>query len=177
MHPVFVKLGRRASGLALALLAACNPTFNWREARLDETPLVALLPCKPDRGTRTVPLGGEQVEMRMMGCETGGVSFTVAVVPLADAARAAAMLAPWRSATLANFAAAQPTQQPFRPKGGQPVPDAQRLSANGKQAEGRAVVVQAAWFVRGNQAFQALAYGEALSAEVADSFFAGIALQ
>jgi hypothetical protein len=164
-----------AVSAALAV-AGCSPTFNWREARLDDTPLAALLPCKPDRAERSVPLAGATVAMRMMGCEAGGVQFTVAVVTAPDAAQAAALMAPWRGATLANFGVAQSAGRAFTPKGAQPLPQAQ-LVAGTAQVDGHSVLLQAAWFVHGAQAYQALAYGRGLNAEVSETFFAGIALQ
>jgi hypothetical protein len=164
--------------LLLWALAACSPTFNWREARLDGTPLAGLLPCKPDKAERSVPLGGATVAMRMVGCEAGDVQFTLAVVSASDAGQAAALLAPWRAATLANLSVdLGAPSKPFTPKGGQPDPKAQWLATNGKQADGRPVPVQAAWFVQGNQVFQALAFGSGLTADVADTFFASLALQ
>ena len=91
-----------ATLLGLAGLAACNPTFNWREVRADSSALVALLPCKPDRGTRTVPLAGRPTELQMVGCESGGATFALAKADVADAAQAGSTLAQWRVITLAN---------------------------------------------------------------------------
>lgn len=62
---------------ALFALAACSSTFNWREVRADSTALKAMLPCKPDRAARTVPMAGRQVELRVLGCEAGGATFAV----------------------------------------------------------------------------------------------------
>ena len=44
----------------------------------------ALLPCKPDRGSRPVELAGQKLMMHMVGCEAGGAMFAVALVELAD---------------------------------------------------------------------------------------------
>ena len=52
---------------ALLGLAACSPTFNWREVRVESAPLKAMLPCKPDRGSRAVPMAGRQVELQVLG--------------------------------------------------------------------------------------------------------------
>jgi hypothetical protein len=73
--------------IAFTLLAttnACTPAFNWREVAFDGLPVTALLPCKPDRATRTVPIAGAPRTMVMAGCEAGGVMFTVAVVTVED---------------------------------------------------------------------------------------------
>ena len=126
---------------------APGSTFNWREVRLDDTPVVALLPCKPDRATRSVPLGSTPVSMRMMGCEAGGVQFAVAAVRLADpgqAAQASELLAQWRAATLANFSIAQPRLRPFTPKGKPGAMDGEVVSASGRVQDGRPVAVQVA---------------------------------
>jgi hypothetical protein len=67
--------------IALAVaLTACTPAFNWRDVSFDQAGVTALLPCKPDRGTRAVQLGGQAVQMSMAGCEAGGAMFTVSLV-------------------------------------------------------------------------------------------------
>lgn len=75
---------------ALSLLA-CTPTFNWRDVSFEQAPVTALLPCKPDRGSRPVELAGQKVTMYMAGCEAGGALFTVALVELTDAKYSAAV--------------------------------------------------------------------------------------
>jgi hypothetical protein len=79
-----------ALGLA-CVAAACTPAFNWRDVGFEGTPVAALLPCKPDRGERTVPLAGAPRQMVMAGCEAGGATFTVAVVTVQDAAQVGAV--------------------------------------------------------------------------------------
>ena len=69
-----------------ALLTACTPAFNWREVGFDQAGVTALLPCKPDRGTRAVQLGGQSVQMNMAGCESGGAMFAVSLVEAPAAA-------------------------------------------------------------------------------------------
>lgn len=79
------------SVISLALLA-CTPTFNWRDVSFEQAPATALLPCKPDRGSRPVELAGQKVTMHMAGCEAGGAMFAVALVELPDAAQSLAVL-------------------------------------------------------------------------------------
>jgi hypothetical protein len=74
---------------ALSLVAGCTPAFNWRDVAFDGLPVSALLPCKPDRATRAVPLAGAPRQMVMAGCEAGGATFTVAVVTVQDASQLA----------------------------------------------------------------------------------------
>lgn len=73
-------------------LAACTPAFNWRDVSFDQAGVTALLPCKPDRGTRAVQLAGQAAQMSMAGCEAGGAMFTVSLVevPISTAVQAMA---------------------------------------------------------------------------------------
>ena len=72
------------SAIKLIVIAAgfmaCTPSFNWRDVSFDQAGVTALLPCKPDRGTRAVHLAGQAVQMSMAGCESGGAMFTVSLV-------------------------------------------------------------------------------------------------
>ncbi|MBS7806278.1 hypothetical protein [Variovorax sp. PCZ-1] len=63
-----------------AALTSCTPAFNWREVGFDQAGVTALLPCKPDRGSRAVQLAGQAMQMSMAGCEAGGAMFTVSLV-------------------------------------------------------------------------------------------------
>lgn len=63
-----------------ASFAGCTPAFNWREVGFDQAGVTALLPCKPDRGERSVQLAGQAVQMSMAGCEAGGAMFTLSLV-------------------------------------------------------------------------------------------------
>ncbi len=93
----------------MALLTACNPTLNWREVRPEGTRLALLLPCKPDKAQKTVPLGGPATPISMLGCDAGGATFAVAVVQLGDARHAGPALALWQSGTLASMKANLPS--------------------------------------------------------------------
>jgi len=179
-----LSLSRPAATLAALLaLAACSPTFNWREVRPENTALTLLLPCKPDKASKTVPLGGQPAALSMLGCDTGGATFAVAVADIGDAARAEAVLAQWQQLTLANMKAgpvgsgAGATQvTPFRPAG-LTGPPALRVKAQGQRADGRAVAGQAAYFARGSQLFQVVLYADladGLDPEVAETFFGSL---
>jgi hypothetical protein len=79
--------------ISLFMGAGCTPAFNWRDVAFEGLPVAALLPCKPDRATRTVPLAGTPRQMVMAGCKAGGAMFTVAVVAVADAGQLATVQA------------------------------------------------------------------------------------
>lgn len=158
---------------ALLVLAACSPELNWREVRAEPTALTVLLPCKPDRGARVVPLAGRDTPLNMLGCDAGGATFAVAFADTADAAQAAAVLTQWRAATLANMRAGEPAQQPFTVAGGVV---STRVTATGQRADGKPVQSQALYFSQGPRVYQAVIYADRLPSEVADTFFGGLRL-
>jgi hypothetical protein len=161
------------------LLAACNPALNWREVRPDNTALTALLPCKPDKASKTVPLGGKPTELAMLGCEAGGATFAIAVADIGDAAKVDAVLAGWQAATLQNMQAPGPGAplmiSALKVPGASSPP--QLVTAQGKQADGRPVASRAAYFAHGTKVFQAVIYAPRLDEEAAETFFSGLKLQ
>ena len=91
--------------LALGLSAGCSPSHNWRQVRPEGAPLVALMPCKPERAEREVSLlgpGQPVVRLQMMSCEVQGRTYAVAALALppglaADVAAQAWLRATWAS--------------------------------------------------------------------------------
>lgn len=164
---------------ALFALAACSPTFNWREVRADSTALKAMLPCKPDRAVRTVPMAGRQVELKVLGCEAGGATFAVLTGDIGDPLRSGAVLAQWRAATLANLrsGAGAAQDRPFLPAGAMALPQSLRVSAAGQRADGSKVESQAVYFARGSRVVQAVIYADQVPAEAAETFFAGLGFE
>lgn len=164
----------------LLLAAACSPTFDWREVRFEQASPLALLPCKPDRGTREVLMGQAPVTLQMAGCEAGGATFAVMLARLPDAAAAGAALAGWKQATLANMRAGAVSEAPFQPPGSLALRESLRVAASGRRADGRAVQAQAVWLAQasgsGVQLVHAVVYADPLPAELADTFFAGLRL-
>lgn len=161
---------------ALLALAGCSPAFNWREVRPENTRLSLLLPCKPDRAQKAVPLDGQSRTLSMLGCDAGGATFAVAVADLGDAAKAASVLALWQSLTLANMKAAPGSAQsmPLNIPGAAPEPAAVRVLAQGQRIDGAAVSGQAAYFARGSQVFQVVMYAPIIESGVAETFFSSL---
>lgn len=168
---------RLAAGL-LPLLIACQPALNWRDARFQGAGLVALLPCKPDRGTRTVPLGGRDTALEMQGCDADGATFAIAHARAADPAQAGSALAHWRAATLNHLQAQAARESSFAPAGALALPQTVRVTATGRRPDGRPVQMQAVWFAHaepdGVHLFHAAVYAERLPAQTADAFFGGL---
>lgn len=158
------------------ILNGCSPTFNWRDVRPEQTPLVALFPCKPDKDTRTVPLGAKDVPMTMLACDAGGVTFALAYADLKDATLTAVVLAQWKAATIGHLRAQSVTERPFRLHGASGTPPPMQVAARGTAPDGAAVTVQAVWFASGAVVFQAAVYAAAANAVAADTYFAGLRL-
>ncbi len=64
-----------------ALLMACSPEYNWRDAPVVDGQFRAQLPAKPSTLSRSIQLEDVAVEMTMVGARVGETAFTVAVVP------------------------------------------------------------------------------------------------
>jgi hypothetical protein len=91
--------------LAGALLAGCNPAYNWRDHTSEDGRFKALFPAKPATLTRTVDLNGLQVEMTMTAAKADNTTFAVGTAVAPDAARAQAALPAMRLALLRNIGA------------------------------------------------------------------------
>lgn len=159
--------------VALAGLTACNPTFNWRDVRLDGTQLALLMPCKPDTAQKTVPMAGQPTELTLLSCDAGGATFAVATADIKDAFKVSATLAQWQSATLANMKAAPDTPGAAFKLSGLASGGA-LVKATGQRANGQAVSSQAAYFAQGSQLFQAVMYADKILPDVAETFFSGL---
>ena len=188
---------RHGAGWVALLLAACNPVLNWRETRIKDTGLVTMLPCKPDEGARVVPLGGRDVSLHMVGCDAGGATFAVAYANLDKSSAPDAVLAQWRTATLANMGAVASREVPLgappsamssgMPSSTSSAPPRAMSSAGstglmlvtaqGRRKDGSAVAMQGAWFAKDAQVFHAVVYAERISPEVTEAFFSGLRFQ
>ena len=160
------------AAIALTALAACNPTFNWRDVRFENAGLALLMPCKPDKAERVVPLAGQPTTLNLLSCDAGGVTFAVTVAELKDTSKVTGVLTQWQSVWLANIKA-QPSagtafKLPGLPSGGVV------MKAAGQRANGKAVNSQAAYFAQGTQVFQAVMYADTIAPDVADTFFSGL---
>jgi hypothetical protein len=159
------------SVVALATLAACNPTFNWRDVRPDGTRLALLMPCKPDQAQKTVPLAGQPTELMLLSCDAGGVTFAVAAADVKDPGKTADALAQWQKASLLTMKAV-PDASVAAVK--LPGAGAVMVKANGQRANGQAVSSQAVYFAQGTQVFQAVMVADKIAPDVADTFFSGL---
>lgn len=161
--------------VAVALwLAACSPTFNWREVRLESAQLHAMLPCKPDKASRAVPMAGRDVQLQVLGCDTGGATFALLSGDIVDPLRAGEVLRRWKLATLANMRSASSRELVFLPPGAMALPQSVSVVAVGQRPDGSSVESHAAYFARGSRVVQAVIYSERLPAEAAETFFSSL---
>ncbi|MES2399528.1 MAG: hypothetical protein V4573_06045 [Pseudomonadota bacterium] len=157
------------------MLAGCSPNLNWRDVRPEGTSLALLLPCKPDKAQRTVPLGGSPTELNMLGCDAGGATFAVASADVGDAAKVTDVLAQWQKLTLTNMKASPAVQVlPLKVAGAAAVPPALLMKAKGQRADGSAVTGHAAYFSKGTQVFQVVMYAGKLAPEASETFFSSL---
>jgi hypothetical protein len=84
-------------------LSACSPDQNWRDVALDGTAFKAQLPCKPDRTTRPVNMGGLSLSLQVVGCESAGAMWAVMTTELPAGADAPGLISGWQKATLQNL--------------------------------------------------------------------------
>lgn len=182
--PRFTTISTTGLAALLLALAACSPALNWREVRPDNTQLSLLLPCKPDKAEKTVPLGGQPTTLAMLGCDAAGATFAVAVADLGDPVRVAPVLAQWQNLTLAHMKAgpvgsgAGASQLlPLQLPGAAAQPAPVRVLAQGQRADGSAVRGQAAYFAQGSQVFQAVIYAPQITPEAAETFFSSFKFQ
>lgn len=168
--------------MAAALMAlACSPVFNWREVPVGES-LVALLPCKPDRAERSLPMGAATVPVDMAGCEAGGATFAVAQLPGGDAAQAEARLAAWRQAARGPWTGAQFAETPWSLPRAATAPAPWALDVTDAAADGRPAEARLRWFAGpdgrgGLTLYQAMVLGRPSSADAAQTFFDGLRLR
>lgn len=171
------------ASLTLALLmSACSPSQNWREVALDGTTVKAQLPCKPDRTTRSVPLGGVPVDLQVVGCESDSAIVAVMTALLHAGADANAVLAGWQKATLDNLRVAQPLAPDQRPNwhrpGQLPLPSSVRIHAQGLRPDGQAVMMDAVWGAVADgdrvRLVHAVVYDRQSQPELANTLFEGL---
>ncbi|MBM3398565.1 MAG: hypothetical protein FJY28_08020 [Betaproteobacteria bacterium] len=171
-----------ASLLGALTLSACSPAQNWRDVAFEGSALKAQLPCKPDRTTRSVPLGGVPVDLQVAGCESGTAMVALMSAALPAGADAGAILSGWQKATLDNARVAQPLaagqQQVWHRPGHLPLTSSQRIQANGLRANGDAVAMDAVWgaVAEGDRLrlVHAVVYDRNIRPEMANTLFESI---
>jgi hypothetical protein len=155
-------LGQGRAGLAafmaVGVLSACSPSLDWRTVELEG--MRTVLPCKPDRATRTLVLGNVPVTLAMAGCETQGALFAISRVAVPVGADAVSLEQSWRAAALLQMQASHSQAQtlPQRPH----APTLHVMLANGQRPDGSPVQASLAWVVEKGAVFHMAVYAKAL---------------
>ena len=170
-----VSSGSRVAPIAFAL-AACSPTLDWRDVRVDGGALTALFPCRPDRQARAVPVAGSTVRIEMVACAAGGDTFAISFFDVAGPAAVGPALEALRLAMVANIRAGAPSAAPYAPHGATPNPFAGRVEAAGQRPDGSSIRAHAAFFARGLRVYQASVIGAAPLPESVNGFLGGLKL-
>lgn len=152
-------------------LSACSPALNWRSVALGE--LSVTLPCKPDRGERTVFLGTHSVSMEMVGCEADGALFAVSRVRVPEGPAPERMQVQWQSATLQQMRARLDPAQPSKIGGTTRLP-LKVVTASGQGAKGQPLQATLAWVSVGTDMVHLAVYAEHLTPEHSEPFLEGI---
>ena len=152
-------------------LGACSPALNWRSVALGE--LALTLPCKPDRAQRIVPLGGQNLDMEMVGCEADGALFAVSRVGVPPSADAEQLRAQWQAASLLQMKVqGSPVLAPLSTSA-QALP-LRGLTASGQAGDGQAVQARLAWVAAGTDVYHFAVYAARITPEMAEPFFDGV---
>jgi hypothetical protein len=182
-HPMRIHSSALVASLFGALtLSACSPAQNWREVTFEGAALKAQLPCKPDRTSRSVPLGGVPVDLQVVGCESGTAMVAVMSAVLPVGSDASAVMAAWQKATLDNARVPQPLaagqQQAWQRPGQLPLATSLRVQAQGLRANGEPVNMDAVWGAVADgervRLVHAVVYDRKIEAELANTLFDGI---
>lgn len=154
--------------------AGCSPRLDWREVRVPETPLTALLPCRPASEARRVVLAGGEVQMSMLACTGDSVVFAVASADVAQPGRVGAAMAELHAAAARNLGAGPQVPTSFQVPGSTPNTQAGMASFSGLLGDGRRVEEKIAVFARGTRVYQATMLGPSVEAEASEVFFGGL---
>lgn len=158
--------------VSLLGLAGCSPTFNWREVRVGDAAVLALMPCKPEQAERQVPMHGHMTTLHMASCDVAGTTFAVATMRVPDGVAPSDAALAWKAATLASLKApgALARDWPLPARTGWPSVgwQADGVRHNGQPVRARVVAVG-----RGQILHQFAVYGD-LSPEVLTAWLDGM---
>lgn len=166
--------GALLASLSALACAACAPALNWREVRPEGGAVVALLPCKPDRLTRTLDVAGSPVAVEVLACSAQGSTWALTSADVGDAARVDPALIQLRRARSANLGGKEVAISAVSLPGMAPSAQAVRLRVEGGRPDGQAVSEEALLFAVGTRVFHAAVLGGSPDAEALSNFFSNL---
>ena len=153
---IFLGLG------ALVGVTACTPTWDWRSVALPGTQLVTELPCRPSRFQRRVVVAGVPLDLFMLSCETGGVTYGVATADVVDPTRVDVVLFALRDSAGASIRSSVSPAGALNLNGVTPFNGNISAHLHGQRPDGETVDEAIRVFARGTRVFQASAVGATL---------------
>ena len=173
-HSIFLSL---LLPVVVFLMAACSPTYDWREVRGQDAPYMAMMPGKPSSHTRSVNLNGLEVSMTLTAAEVEDVVFAVGSAQLSDPGQAAFALQAMKTALVNNISGTVRSEKQLPPVGQPPLPVLQ-LEAVGTPAatsERTPHLLMARLFAKDQHIYQVLVLGPEAKVvrDEAETFFAG----
>ncbi|MEP7296466.1 MAG: hypothetical protein ABI702_09760 [Burkholderiales bacterium] len=160
--------------LLAAGAAACSPELDWREFVPEGSGISVTFPCRTDRHARSVVMAGAKVQMEMLVCSAGDVTYAVSFVDVADPVRVSATLVEWREAAVRNVQGVETQVSPVRIRGMTPNDQAVRLAVTGRLPDGKAVKEHAAFFTHGLRVYAATVIGAKPAAQAVEAFLGGL---
>lgn len=160
-------------------LSACSPAYNWRNARHDAASGHMLMPCKPERAQRAVPLLGpaqEPVELWMLSCNAQGQTFAWSALRVPEGADWMAVEKAWRRAAWAalqiplSAGEEPPDGWEMLTGGGQPAIRS-HWSGPGVGHRGQTLQAHMLWLQTEDWMHLAALYGEVVEPEALRTFF------
>ncbi len=159
-----------STGCVLAALLACSPTLNWRDVRPAGSAVRATLPCKPDAAQRMVGLAGQSVELNMLSCDVGDLTFAMASLRAPPGVPTQTVVDAWQQASAASLKVPTGQVQPWVPELRLPPAAAMVVSgwqATGARPDGRAVKAHVFTLSRDGEVVQLAVYGPVAAAVLA----------
>jgi len=156
------RLWIRLALAGLAVLGACSPTLDWRSVPLPDTPLVAELPCRPARFQRDVTVAGVPMQLFMLSCEAGGVTYGVASADVGDPAKVDPVLFALRDSAARTIRSADSLSGALNLRGVTPFSGNTSAHLHGRRPDGETIEEALRVFARGTRVYQASAVGATL---------------
>ncbi|MEO8079046.1 MAG: hypothetical protein ABI641_00855 [Caldimonas sp.] len=160
--------------MGIAALAGCSPALDWRESRPAAAGVLMMFPCRPETRERQVSLAGRPVRMQVHSCAAADTTFSLGVVDAGGPGEVTPLLAALQAGAAANVGSGTPAPRSFSAPGATPNPQSGLVHMAGHLPDGRAVILDAAFFVKGMRLYQASVIGEAFPDDASETFFKAI---
>lgn len=173
------------SGVALLMLTACSPQYDWRQIQGEGAPFSIAMPAKPTTFSRQIDLHGTAVRMTMTAAEIGSNTFAIGTAELPDAIQAQRSLQAMQTALVNNIAGTIRQQKvSLLPRSTQPqtgaiaITEIEAVSANQQAIAGQPRILYARFAADDKRIYQLVATGpeQSMTRDLALHFFTSFRL-